>query len=133
MSTLVAIGYEDQTSLSHEDETKLQAAYDADPESVTRFFTDTNNGVAVRIKKELEAITGSTGLIHKRTDTLGEQKQLLQDRVDRLNSLLDLKRARLQRQFLNLETVLGQMQSQQSALSQLATLAQSMATSTSKS
>ena len=102
------------------DETKLKAAQQADPEAVTRFFTDETTGVAVQIKKQLEAITGTAGLIRKRTDALGSQKELLQARVDQLNELLDRKRTRLVRQFLAMETALSQLQSQQAALGQLA-------------
>ena len=47
----------------------------------------------------------------------------MNDRVDRMNELLDRKRNRLTRQFLAMESALAEMQAQQNALSQLSSLA----------
>lgn len=98
----------------------FRAAQAQDPEAVERFFTDADNGVAGLLKEELEKIIDPDGLIDARTDTLDEKKKLLQDRVERYNKLLDRKQARLLRQFQAMETALAQLQSQQSALTDLA-------------
>lgn len=107
------------------DEAKFRAAYAADPEAVTRFFTAEGSGVALRIKAELEALTNEDGLIQRQTEVLAGQKELLEQRVTRLNELLESKRARLLREFQTLESSLALLQSQQAALANLATLAQS--------
>ncbi len=104
------------------DEDKFREAYAANPEGVTRFFTDEDNGVGVRIKGVVDDLTDGTGIITARTDALATRKTLLNDRVDMLNERLEAKRARLLRQFMAMESALGEMQSQQVALNSLAAL-----------
>lgn len=110
------------------DQEKFRTAYEADPDGVTQFFTHADHGVAVKIKDELQRITGDEGLITRETQTLADQKELLQERVTFMDELLARKRARLVSQFQALESTLAQMQSQQTALANLATLAQSYGT-----
>lgn len=107
------------------DEDKFRQAFAADPQAVLSFFADENNGVAADLKKQVEDIAGSGGIIEKRTTTLADRKEMLQERVGALNERLERKRTRLLRQFQALETVLSQMQSQQATLSNLANWAQS--------
>jgi len=102
------------------DADKFRAAYEADPDGVTAFFSAASDGVGPTLKSELSQITGTTGLLTSRTRTLDEQKESLQQRVDQLNTLLDRKRERLTRQFQALESVLAQLQSQQSTLANFA-------------
>jgi flagellar hook-associated protein 2 len=105
------------------DEEQFRAAYETDPEGIERFFTDTNYGVAVQIQKQIEQITDTDGLIPHATATLDGRTELLQERVTGLNEQLDRKRARLLREFQAMETALAQLQSQQTALSTLSSLA----------
>jgi flagellar hook-associated protein 2 len=102
------------------DSDRFRAAYEADPDGVTAFFSAASGGVGPTLKTELSQITGTTGLLTSRTRTLDEQKESLQQRVDQLNTLLDRKRERLTRQFQALESVLAQLQSQQSTLANFA-------------
>ena len=110
------------------DEDKFKAAYAANPDAVERFFSDPTNGAAVQIKKQIDAITDTGGLIENRTGALSDTKTLLQTRVDQLNEQLDRKRARLLAQFQAMEQALSQLQSQQQALSGFAS---SLSTATS--
>ena len=107
------------------DEQAFRAAYAANPDGVVRFFTDTVHGVGTVLKNGLEKITDTSGLIPTRTASLDQQKQLLQDRVDRLNDLLSRKQARLQQQFQSLESSLTLLQSQQATLTNFASSTQS--------
>jgi len=56
------------------------------------------------------------GVITQENKTLDQKTQGFQDRIDSLDKLLAQKRERLERQFSNLESVLANLQSQQSAL-----------------
>lgn len=105
------------------DEQKLKDAIAADPEGVRRLFTDANSGVALKLKKELENIVGADGLLKREGDSLEDRKQLFSDRIERINTLLSRKRERLMRQFQAMESSLAQLQSQQTSLNSLATLA----------
>jgi flagellar hook-associated protein 2 len=105
------------------DEEKFRAALEADPEALTRFFTETEGGLAAYMKEQLEAIAGEGGLIEQRETVLDGQTELLNDRVDQLNTLLVRKQDRLLRQFQAMEAALAQLQTQQASLASLATLA----------
>lgn len=102
------------------DETRFREAWDNDRDAVIAFFTDEDNGVAKLLTDDIERITDPDGLIDRRADTLTDKKDLLQDRVDRMNEMLERKQARLLREFQAMETALAQIQSQQSALADLA-------------
>lgn len=104
------------------DEEKFKAAYEKDPAAVEQFFTDSVQGAAKKLKDGLESITDDNGLISRQEDALQEQKETLNGRIDALNVLLERKRERLTRQFLNMEQVLAGLQSQQAALASLQAL-----------
>lgn len=108
------------------DQQKLVAAFEEHPEELAAFFTDEESGLAGLMKEQLEGITDAGGLIDRRENTLERQKDLISDRVELLNERLLRKRDRLMRQFLNMEAALAELQSQQTALTQLSALANSV-------
>ncbi len=97
-------------------------------DEITHFFADEDTGFAAVMKKELDGITESNGLIDRRETTLEKQKELMSSRIDQINALLEQKRARLKRQFAAMESALSAMQTQQGALAQLGSLASSFGT-----
>lgn len=105
------------------DEERFRQAYEDDPEAVTNFFTTAANGLAARMKSQLEALTQSDGMIPRRNKALENQKDLLSERVGQLNELLERRRTRLTRQFLAMEQALSGMQSQSAALGSIGALA----------
>lgn len=105
------------------DADKFQKALAGNPDGVIEFFTQEKTGAAAWIKQQIEAITGSEGLISRRAEALGRKTEVLKQRVAALNELLDRKQQRLTRQFNALERALAELQSQQTALAQLASLA----------
>ena len=98
------------------DEDKFRAAVAANPDAVQTFFAETDKGVAVQLKEQIEAITDTDGLIEKKNAALQSRRDLLQERVDQLNEQLDRKRARLLSQFQAMEAALAQLQSQQQTI-----------------
>ena len=120
------------------DQSKFQAAYAEDPEAVEQLFTyklteedqdgeETTlvRGIGVEIEELLDRLTGSTGPVQNRVDTLDTQVQLNEDRIASLQTLLEAKRERLERDFVQMELALAQIQDQQSALGQLSSIAAS--------
>lgn len=107
------------------DEEKLRAALEDHPDELAEFFADEESGLASVMKAQLEGITDTDGLIDRRDGTLERQQELMSDRVEALNGRLDRKREQLMREFLSMEAALAELQSQQSALVQLASLADS--------
>jgi len=84
--------------------------------------------VAVKVKAELDQLTGTGGLLDRRSKMYTEQKEALGKRVDDLNELLELKRQKLLRSFQRMEDALAQMQSQQTSISSLGSLISSFST-----
>lgn len=113
------------------DEETFRAAWESDREGVISLFSADEKGVAHLMKADLEAITNADGLIDARNDALDGRIDLLQGRVDNLNEQLGRKEARLLRQFQAMETALAQLQSQQSALFDLAASLATTSTQTS--
>ncbi len=102
---------------------KFRRALAENREGVIEFFTQDKGGAAAWIRQQIEAITGSEGLIPRRSEALGRKSEVLNQRVTALNEMLGRKQQRLTRQFNALERALSELQSQQAALSQLASLA----------
>jgi len=106
------------------DETEFRDAYAASPEEVERFFTAESSGFGDVIKEAFDELTRSAdGVIARKEEQFGNQQDLLNDRIDRLNILLAGKRTRLERQFAALESSLAALQDQQTALTALSQLA----------
>ena len=115
------------------DETKFRDAYAASPDAVATFFTDSKTGRAAALAKQIESINGATGLLKKRNTTLDDQEQLLNERIDRMNTLLDSKKQRLLAQFVAMEQALAKINTQQSALQSLGWTISTNSSSSSKS
>ena len=106
------------------DEGRFREAYNDDPEAVEQLFTAEETGFGDVFEQILDDMTRSAdGLIAVRDSSLEKQEELLQDRIEATRDLLDLKRARLERQFSGLESALALLQGQQTALTNLQNLA----------
>lgn len=145
-TTLASIGLSvgDGGKLTFDTDT-FNTAFATDPDSVQKLFTylETTTdatGKQVTTGKGLgyvlsNAITGlidpADGMITQENNTLDTQTQGFNDRITQLNALLDQKRSRLELQFSNMETVLAQLQSQQSSISQIKSLTTTTSSSSS--
>ncbi len=131
------------------DETRFNNALAADREAVenlmtlktvatdddgnTVFVTGTSRpqltagGIAVRLDDLMARLLDNT--LRTRTDGIDDQIELNNKRISDLDRQLENKRARLEAQFIAMERALAQIQSQGSALSSLASLAQTAYTS----
>lgn len=106
---------------------KFREVYAASPELVEELFTKEETGFGVRLGKSLEEITRSfDGLLARKDQALSSQKEVITDRINSLNVLLEAKRRRMQNQFTGLESALAALQGQQTSLNELAVLASSL-------
>jgi flagellar hook-associated protein 2 len=131
------------------DSERLREALSEDPEAVEALFTtrvlveqeefeavDGVEGVSVRtvftgdefsslgimglIEQLTDRYTDSIdGILTNRTNSLGDQIEGQQDRIDELNIRLESQRTRLERDYASLELALSDLQSSQSALASL--------------
>ncbi len=122
------------------DSTKLRDALENDIESVQQLFTlketttdavtgettTTAAGIGVDFAELLANLTDSnTGTIASRLSSIDNQLESNNDRIDRLDLLLDAKRLRLQTEFNAMEQTLALLQRQASALSGIQNLSSS--------
>lgn len=110
------------------------SAYATDPTAVQNLFTQTNTGLGTLIDKSMKMLVDPTdGFITLQNQTLNTEQQNFQTQIDSLNALLANKKNLLEEQFANMESVLAGLQSQQSALSSITTIAPASTSSKSSS
>lgn len=114
------------------DEAKFNEVFAKDPDAVNKLFTLTTKdadgktvgkGMGYLMETGLnKLIDPVSGVITRHNKALEAKTDDFQDRITSLDKLLEGKKARLERQFASMETVLAGLQSQQNALSSLQTL-----------
>ncbi|WP_298865952.1 flagellar filament capping protein FliD [uncultured Gimesia sp.] len=88
-----------------------------DPGAITEFFQQDDKGFAVVMEEVITTMTDPfTGTFKAQIDSLQASALALNTRVDDLNSILEDRRERLIRQFTLQETIVNQLNSQQTAL-----------------
>jgi flagellar hook-associated protein 2 len=102
------------------DETKLNAAYNKDPDAVKQLFSDSKRGVSTKLDAAVDRLAGKdSSVLTARTDALTHTIQINSDRIDDMNARLDKQRETLMNQFAALETTIARMKDNLSALSSL--------------
>jgi flagellar hook-associated protein 2 len=113
------------TQLSFDEDVFRQAFAD-NPDAVAELFTTADTGVGDYIANKLKLLANtSESVMAARIDAISDNQKLLNDRIDALDVLLSAKETRLYNQFYAMEEALGNMQSQQQALTTLASLSSS--------
>jgi flagellar hook-associated protein 2 len=102
------------------DESVFDDVIEATPDAVQTFFRDENNGVAKKFETTLETLTDSfTGTFTNEKNGLQNSINTLEARVEQIDEILAIRQERLLRQFIQMEEIIGQLQSQGSALTAL--------------
>ncbi|MHC4976138.1 MAG: flagellar filament capping protein FliD [Planctomycetota bacterium] len=83
-------------------------------------IVDTSLGVMELFEQMAESFTDSiSGLLTNRRSTLDTQISAQEDRIDAINAQLEVKRGKLEREFLQMEQIIGSLQTQSQALNSL--------------
>lgn len=100
------------------DKVVFQDAFAADPEGLKRFFgDDKSNGVVSRFDNAVKRLAGvQDGLLTSRSESLQSTIDTNNNRIADLDSFLERERERLLLQYAQLELILADFQSTQSAL-----------------
>jgi flagellar hook-associated protein 2 len=99
------------------DSTKLQAKYASNPDAVTKFFTTEKNGFASKVDKMVETMAGvKNSLLVNRVKSLQSRIDVYSERIDFWNERLVKKRDALLKKFYDLETALGKLQANSTAV-----------------
>ncbi len=104
-------------------EEKFRTAYEQSPQQIEDLFAAEKTGLGAVLQGTLDDLTRNfDGLLSRKDELLGDQQKVLNDRIDSLNVILAGKRARLEAQFVGLESSLAALQGQQNALGVLSGL-----------
>jgi flagellar hook-associated protein 2 len=102
------------------DESKLVAAFEEDPEAVTKFFTDEDRGVAKKLDDAVERLAGPhSSVLTTRSETLTRAIDANTKRIEQMDNQLERQRETLLNQFALLESMIGRMKDDLAALSSL--------------
>jgi flagellar hook-associated protein 2 len=102
------------------DESVFNDVVEATPDAVQTFFRDENNRVAAKFATTLETLTDSfTGTFTNEKAGLDNSISALENRVEQIDEVLAIRQERLLRQFIQMETIIGQLQSQGEAITAL--------------
>ncbi len=102
------------------DQSKFNAAIEADPEAVQEFFTNEDSGFSVKAKAVADRLAGvDNGVLLNRSTALQAQIDQNNQRIGSMNLRLDRQRTRLLTQFYNMETTISRLQQNLTALNQL--------------
>lgn len=108
----------------HFDEERFRDAFDAGSAAVVEFFAREETGFAATLDDMIDELTRTfDGVIARKNQSLEDQQELINNRIEALNLVIEAKRARLEAQFNALESALANLQGQQNALGVLAQLA----------
>lgn len=115
----VGININDKGKISL-DEAKLNAAFDKDPDSVKKLFTDSNKGVAAKLDDAIEQLAGSDhSVLTARSESLTSIIDANTKRSDQMSDALDRQREALLNQFAALESTIARMKDNMAALQSL--------------
>jgi flagellar hook-associated protein 2 len=96
--------------------TTLGKALETDFDGVAKMFSDSEGGLAVRMKALAKDLLGVGGLVDGRTQSLGRQSRELETRGISIQRRLQVKEQALLAQFSSLESTIVQLQSTGNAL-----------------
>lgn len=115
----------DSTGKAKFDSSKLTDAFKANPDSVTSLLSDTGSGFGAKLSSLLDEFSNlsGNGVFDAQGTALESTANSLATRIAQIDTVLATRKTRLERQFYNMENILGTLQGQQSSLAQLANLA----------
>ena len=94
------------------DQTRLQARFAEDPDSVLEFFTKEEVGFSARLEQALEQMAGEDdSLLAGRLETLTRKIDDNNERIETMNARLERQREQLLTEFVRLELAVSQIQS----------------------
>lgn len=116
----LGVSINDQGVLSF-DKAKLEARYEADPESVQQFFADEERGFAAKVDGLIESLAGpDNSAILSRVGALQRQVELADERILAMNGRLERSRERLLLEFFRMEDAVGRIRNSLTAINQIA-------------
>jgi flagellar hook-associated protein 2 len=113
----VGISFEEDGILSYDSE-ELTTALESDLDAVVDFFTNEDEGFAIRLDSLVESMLQTSGLIDAREEGLNAQVDSTNDRIETMEYRLELIEERYRAQYTALDTLMAQLESTSSWLTQ---------------
>jgi flagellar hook-associated protein 2 len=105
------------------DQDRLSEALEKNPQAVADFFLEEDIGFADSAMTTIESLTDPfTGTFSLEENSLQSSIDSLADRIEQLDAILEVRRERMLREFVNLENILGTLSFQQRAIGNIASL-----------
>ncbi len=98
------------------DQSRLEAALQENPDSVSSFFSDSDKGFAKGVDTLLDGFLGSDGMIQGAIDGVNSSIKRIGDQREALQRRLDMIEKRYRAQFTALDTLVAQMNTTSSYL-----------------
>ncbi|MHC4877670.1 MAG: flagellar filament capping protein FliD, partial [Planctomycetota bacterium] len=96
----------------------------SDADAVRNFFLDSGEGAANSIEDRLDSLTDVVdGLFTVERNSVQSTIESLTGRIEQIDSLLEIRQERLLQEFIQMESIIGQLQSQGDALTALSQIA----------
>ncbi|MBO1272396.1 flagellar filament capping protein FliD [Shewanella sp. 4t3-1-2LB] len=99
------------------DDDKLSAALEKNPSQVSAFFTTEDTGFAAKLQSIGDAYTQTGGILDSRNDSLNNQLDRIGDQREQLDLKMQAYQARLTKQYNAMDLMVGQLNSQNSMIS----------------
>ena len=100
------------------DAEEFDEAIATDFNDIQNLFTNSENGFITLLEDVVEGYTESEGILTARTDGLNDEKESIDEDIERIELRLESTEARLRAQFNSLDTLLSQLNSTSSFLTQ---------------
>lgn len=121
IKTLAEVGIDiNETGKLSLNQEKFRELYSTNPLAVKEFFTTETTGVSDRFQQVIDDLAGvGNSVLVGKSSTLQTKIDFNNTRIENLNELLEKERIRLLTQFYTLESTIQNLQSNQSAISQI--------------
>lgn len=100
------------------DSEEFDNAIASDFSDIQNLFTNADNGFITLLEDVIEGYTESEGILTARTDGLNDEKESIDEDIERIELRLESTEARLRAQFNSLDTLLAQLNSTSTFLTQ---------------
>jgi flagellar hook-associated protein 2 len=105
------------------DPSRLQAKFESDPEALREFFTNEEFGFSAKLGKLIDQLAeDESSLLGQRISSLNAKIQRNEERLTFMTERLNAQRERLLMDFYRLETAIGKMQTNLTALASIQVL-----------
>lgn len=118
---LETIGFEtdgDSNQITLAEEADLDNALSTNKNDLKLFFTDSSNGLAIRVEDYLESVSGSDGILVSHEENIKKESTRIDEQLEAMEKQVQFNRQRLTDSFIAMEVAQSQINQQMQFLAQ---------------